>query len=73
MPTYPNQPPINPKLEGLTSFRSPPGVYQVTPNVWSAVGFGPANIIMIKGTDRLVIIDTGIGYGQGKKVMQELR
>jgi hypothetical protein len=40
MPTYPNQPPINPKLEALTSFWSPPGVYQVTPNLWSAVGYG---------------------------------
>lgn len=72
MPTYHNQPPISPKLEALTSFWSPPGVYQVKPNVWSAVGFGPANIIMIKGIDGL-IIDTGIGYGQGKKVMQEFR
>ena len=73
MPTYPSQPPINPKIEALTSFWSPAGVYQVTPNLWSAVGFGPANIMMIKGTDGLIIIDTGIGYGQGKEVMQEFR
>jgi alkyl sulfatase BDS1-like metallo-beta-lactamase superfamily hydrolase len=72
MPTYPNQPPINPKLEALTSFWSPPGVYQVTSNLWPAVGFGPANIIMIKGTDGLIIIDPGIGYGQGKDELAQM-
>jgi hypothetical protein len=41
VPPYPNQPPINPKLEALTSFWSPPGVYQVTPNVLFRSGVWP--------------------------------
>jgi len=73
MPAYPNQPPINPKLLDTPKFWSPAKVYQVTPNVWSAVGFGLANGIAIKGTDGIIIIDTGINYEQGKKMIQEIR
>ena len=73
MPSYPDQPPINPKLLDTPRFWSPAKAYQVTPNVWSAVGFGTANGIAIKGTDGLIIIDTGFNYEQGKKMMQEIR
>jgi alkyl sulfatase BDS1-like metallo-beta-lactamase superfamily hydrolase len=73
MPAYPDQPPINPKLADTPRFWSPPGIYQVTPNVWSAVGFGTANGVVIKGTDGLIIIDTGFNYEEGKKMMQEIR
>jgi alkyl sulfatase BDS1-like metallo-beta-lactamase superfamily hydrolase len=73
LPPYPDQPPINPKLEATQKFWSPPAVHKVTDNVWSAVGFSLANGIMIEGTDGLIIIDTGMTYEEAKKMIKELR
>ncbi|MGE3858915.1 MAG: alkyl sulfatase dimerization domain-containing protein [Nitrososphaeraceae archaeon] len=70
---YPDQPPINPKLEATQKFWSPPAIHKVTDNVWSAVAYSLANGIMIEGTDGLIIIDTGMTYEEAKNMIKELR
>lgn len=42
-------------------------------NVYSAVGWGLANIILIEGTDGVIIVDTGQGIAQGRAVLAEFR
>ncbi len=34
-------------------------IYQIGENVYSAVGWGPANVIMIKGDEGVILVDTG--------------
>jgi alkyl sulfatase BDS1-like metallo-beta-lactamase superfamily hydrolase len=47
-------------------------VYKIG-NVYSAVGWGLANILMIEGTDGIVIVDTGQGLAQARAVLAEFR
>lgn len=50
-----------------------PLITRVSPSVYSASGYSPANISMIVGTDGLVIIDTGIFPDDAKAVLAEFR
>lgn len=49
------------------------GVVQVTDNVWSAVGWGIANSIMIEGNDGLIIVDAMTSIQEGAAVLAEFR
>ena len=49
------------------------GVEQVTKNVFSAIGYGLANSIMIKGDDGLIIVDTMETREQARLVLAEFR
>ena len=49
------------------------GVEKVTDNVYSAIGFGLANSIMIEGTDGLIIVDTLESQEVAKAVLKEFR
>jgi len=42
-------------------------------NVYAAVGWGLANILMIEGQDGLIIVDTGQGLAQARAVFAEFR
>ena len=48
-------------------------VHQVGDNVYSAVGFGMANSIMIEGTDGIIIVDTLDCVEAGKLALAEFR
>ena len=48
-------------------------VYKVGQNVYSAVGYSLGNIIMIEGTDGLIIVDTGTTPGEAAEAFVELR
>lgn len=50
-----------------------PLVTQVSPSVWCASGYSPANISMIVGTDGIVIVDTGMFPSHGNDVLKEFR
>jgi alkyl sulfatase BDS1-like metallo-beta-lactamase superfamily hydrolase len=46
-------------------------IYRVAGNVYCAVGYGLANIILIEGTDGTIVVDTGIDVEQGREVVGE--
>ena len=48
-------------------------VYQVTEGVWSAVGFGLANSILIEGDDGVIIVDVMESRENAEAVMAEFR
>ncbi len=48
-------------------------IYKVADSVHVAVGYGIANIVMVEGTDGIVIVDTGESIAQGEEVLAELR
>ncbi len=48
-------------------------VYQIGKNVYSAVGFGLANSIMIEGKDGLIIVDTMESVEQAQMVFTEFK
>jgi alkyl sulfatase BDS1-like metallo-beta-lactamase superfamily hydrolase len=48
-------------------------VYQVAPNVYSAVGYSLGNSILIEGTDGVIIVDTLSSVEAGRAVMAEFR
>ena len=48
-------------------------VYKVTENVYSAVGWNVANIVMIVGDDGIILVDAGLSPATSKTVMQEFR
>ncbi len=50
-----------------------PLITQVSPSVYCASGYSPANIGMIVGTDGLVIVDTGMFPAHAKAVLKEFR
>jgi len=50
-----------------------PLITKVSPSVYTASGYSPANISMIVGTDGLVIVDTGMFPGDAKNVLEEFR
>ena len=48
-------------------------IHKVGDNVYCAVGYNLANIIMVEGKDGMVIVDTGMDLKQGQDVMADLR
>jgi alkyl sulfatase BDS1-like metallo-beta-lactamase superfamily hydrolase len=48
-------------------------IYPVAEGVYSAVGFGAANSILLKGRDGVIIIDTMESNEEGRAVMEEFR
>jgi len=57
----------------LMSQFTPPKVTKVSPGVYSAVGYGQSNVIMIEGSDGIIIIDSGSSTEQAKKILSEFR
>ncbi len=53
----PPQVPANPKLLQLSEDWKPPTVYQVSDNIYVAIGYARANPVLIEGTDGLIVID----------------
>jgi len=48
-------------------------IYKVGDSVHVAVGYGIANIVMVEGTEGIVIVDTGETIAQGEEVLAEFR
>lgn len=48
-------------------------VYRIGGNVYSAVGWGLANTIMIDGDDGVIVVDVGEDIGSAREVHDELR
>ncbi len=65
-------PSVNPELaEHSKLFEQK--IYRVSDNVYSAVGWGLANLIMVEGPGGIVIVDTGESAEQAAAVMREFR
>lgn len=64
---------LNPSLIELISKFTPPTIVEVRPGVYSAVGFGQSNVIMIEGNDGIIVIDSGSSVEQAKKILSEFR
>jgi alkyl sulfatase BDS1-like metallo-beta-lactamase superfamily hydrolase len=62
------EPRIAPSLAAHTSEFAPPKVYEPAPGVFSAVGYGIANSIMVVGKTGVVIIDTTDSLDEARKV-----
>lgn len=65
-------PTIHPELEAHTQTFDKK-VYKIADNVYSAVGWGLANTIMIVGDDGVVIVDVGDNISSARQVHDELR
>ena len=50
-----------------------PRVLKITEGVYSAIGYGPANINMIEGDNEIVIVDSGSSIESAKIVLDEFR
>jgi hypothetical protein len=70
---YPIIPHENPDAIEHTKKFSPPTVVNVTDGVYSAIGYGMANIMMIEGTDGIIIVDTGETNEQAEQALSEFR
>ena len=65
-------PSIHPELREHTEhFRKK--IYKISDNVYSAVGWGLANTIMVVGDDGVIIVDTGEDIDSARIVHSELR
>ena len=64
---------VNPLLLEQTNQFTPPRVIEVTPGIYTAIGFGPANIMMIDGRDGILIVDSGASSNQANAVLSEFR
>ncbi|HJS63687.1 MAG TPA: alkyl sulfatase dimerization domain-containing protein [Nitrososphaeraceae archaeon] len=64
---------VNPLLLQQIKQFTPPSVVEVTPDVYTAIGYGPSNIIMLEGTDGILVIDSGSSVDQAKMVLSEFR
>jgi alkyl sulfatase BDS1-like metallo-beta-lactamase superfamily hydrolase len=64
-------PRIAPSLAAHTAEFAPPKVYEPAPGVFSAVGYGIANSIMVVGKSGVAIIDTTDSLEEAKKVWTE--
>lgn len=65
-------PTVNPRLTEH-SRKMAQQVYRVTDNVYSAVGFGGANVTMIVGRDGVIIVDTMESVDAAKNILTEFR
>jgi alkyl sulfatase BDS1-like metallo-beta-lactamase superfamily hydrolase len=63
---------INPELKEHTKLFERK-IHKVGENVYCAVGYNLANIIMVEGKDGVVIVDTGMDLEQGQQVAADLR
>jgi len=73
LPSYPEQPSINPELLATNDYRYPPAIHKVNERIWVAVGYDSANSIMIEGKKGIIIIDTLSTYESAKNVLKEFR
>jgi len=48
-------------------------IVQVSDNVWTAVGYSPANISMIVGDDGLIFVDTGMAPNRARDPQNDVR
>ncbi|MGE3859617.1 MAG: alkyl sulfatase dimerization domain-containing protein [Nitrososphaeraceae archaeon] len=64
---------VNPILLKQSKDFSPARVIEVTPGVYTAIGYGPSNIVMIEGNDGLIVIDSGSSVDQAKTILSEFR
>ncbi|HLN33807.1 MAG TPA: alkyl sulfatase dimerization domain-containing protein [Nitrososphaeraceae archaeon] len=64
---------VNPLLLEQRKQFTPPKVIEVASGVYTAIGFGPSNIIMVEGTDSIVVLDSGSSVDQAKIVLSEFR
>jgi linear primary-alkylsulfatase len=64
---------VNPLLLEQRKQFTPPKVIEVASGVYTAIGFGPSNIMMVEGTDSIVILDSGSSVDQAKIVLSEFR
>lgn len=75
MMIHPNIPPsIHPELKSHTRLFKKK-IYKIGENVYSAVGWAPANTIMIEGEDGIILIDVGReieSAGEVKKEFSEI-
>ena len=71
-PQYRVAPSIHPELAEHTQIFAKK-IYKVGESVYCAVGYGLANIILIEGSDGVIIIDTGETLAQAEAVLAEFR
>ena len=64
---------VNPVLLEQSKDFSPARVIEVTSGVYTAIGYGPSNIIMVEGTDGVIMIDSGSSIDQAQMVLSEFR
>ncbi len=64
---------VNPVLLEQSKDFSPARLIEVTPGVYTAIGYGPSNIIMIEGTDGVIVIDSGSSVDQAQMILSEFR
>jgi alkyl sulfatase BDS1-like metallo-beta-lactamase superfamily hydrolase len=64
---------VNPVLLEQSKDFNPAKVIEVTPGVYTAIGYGPSNIIMVEGTDGVIIIDSGSSVDQAQMILSEFR
>ena len=64
---------VNPVLLEQSKDFSPARVIEVTSGVYTAIGYGPSNIIMVEGTDGVIMIDSGSSIDQAQTVLSEFR
>ena len=70
--TRPVEPAIHPELKAHTEHFAKT-VYKVTEQVYSAVGWNVANIVMIIGNDGLIMVDAGLSPETSREVLAEFR
>ncbi|MCJ7515921.1 MAG: MBL fold metallo-hydrolase [Dehalococcoidia bacterium] len=63
---------INPELKEHTKLFERK-IHKVGDNVYCAVGYNLANIIMVEGKDGIVIVDTGMELKQGQDVLADFQ
>lgn len=66
------EPAIHPELKAHTEHFTKK-VYKVTEQVYSAVGWNVANIVMIIGDDGLIMVDAGLSPETSREVLAEFR
>jgi alkyl sulfatase BDS1-like metallo-beta-lactamase superfamily hydrolase len=64
---------VDPVLLEQSKDFNPAKVIEVTPGVYTAIGYGPSNIIMVEGTDGVIIIDSGSSVEQAQMILSEFR
>ncbi len=64
---------VNPLLLEQRKQFTPPKLIEVASGVYTAIGFGPSNIMMVEGTDSIVVLDSGSSVDQAKIVLSEFR
>jgi alkyl sulfatase BDS1-like metallo-beta-lactamase superfamily hydrolase len=70
---YPNINWKNPSAVEQARIFSPPRIEKVTEGIYSAIGYGVANVMMIEGSDGIIVVDTGNNVDQAQKILQAFR